>query len=159
MMRIAIQQGVPLVLGRLARDRRGISALEFALALPILLLILGGILDYGRMLWYQAELTQALRSGMQYALKAPSDDYGILTTIRNSTDLYGQPGFLVNTPSRSCTCLSNFAISCSTGLCPSFLPKRQYVTLSARYSFTPVVGRIMGLIPDRAEASLVLRTQ
>ena len=146
-------------LSRLRRDRRGISAVELALALPILLLVVGGIVDHGRMLWYQADLTQALRAGMQHALRSPDDNAGILDAIRASTGLSGAKGFSLGSPSRSCTCLDSIPISCSTGWCVGLLAKREYMTLSASYSFTPVVGTMMGLVPDRAEASLRLRVK
>ena len=45
----------------------GAAAVEFALVLPLLLLILFGIIDFGR--WYNAQitLTQAAREGVRYA--------------------------------------------------------------------------------------------
>jgi hypothetical protein len=42
---------------------RGATAVEFALLLPLLLLIVLGIIDFGRMLNAQVTLTQAAREG------------------------------------------------------------------------------------------------
>ena len=55
------------------RDTRGSTAIEFALVMPVLLLFRGGIIDFGRAFYYRTELDQSLRSGMQYALKAPME--------------------------------------------------------------------------------------
>lgn len=48
--------------GRQARDR-GAAAVEFALLLPVVLLIVFGIIDFGRALNAQITLTQAAREG------------------------------------------------------------------------------------------------
>lgn len=53
------------------RDR-GAAAVEFALVLPVLLLVLCGIVDFGRALHAQVVLTQAAREGARLAaLGAP----------------------------------------------------------------------------------------
>ncbi len=49
-----------------ARDR-GATAVEFALLLPVLLLLLFGIIDFGRALNAQITLTQAVREGARLA--------------------------------------------------------------------------------------------
>ncbi len=56
----------PTARGRTARDR-GSVAVEFALVLPVLLLILFGIIDFGRALNAQIELTGAAREGARLA--------------------------------------------------------------------------------------------
>ncbi len=42
------------------RQRRGANAVEFALTLPIFLLLLGGIVDFGWMFYYKAALNSAV---------------------------------------------------------------------------------------------------
>lgn len=49
------------------RDDRGAAAVEFALVLPLLLLVVFGIFDAGRMLNMQIALTQAAREGVRVA--------------------------------------------------------------------------------------------
>lgn len=49
---------------RLSRQRdRGAAAVEFALVLPMLLLVVFGLIDFGRMLNAQITLTEAAREG------------------------------------------------------------------------------------------------
>lgn len=48
------------------RDR-GATAVEFALTLPILLLLVFGVVDFGRALFTQVTLTQAAREGARLA--------------------------------------------------------------------------------------------
>ncbi len=54
-------------IARLLRDTRGVAAVEFAFAFPVLLLLLVGTLDIGRALWYVSTLDHAAREGARYA--------------------------------------------------------------------------------------------
>jgi Flp pilus assembly protein TadG len=58
--------------GPRARDR-GAAAVEFALVLPLLLLILFAIIDFGRALNAQITLTQAAREGVRLAAEGYPD--------------------------------------------------------------------------------------
>ncbi|GAB2834599.1 TadE/TadG family type IV pilus assembly protein [Lentzea nigeriaca] len=54
------------------RDR-GAAAVEFALVLPVLLLVMCGIIDFGRALHAQVVLTQAAREGARLAALGEPD--------------------------------------------------------------------------------------
>jgi Flp pilus assembly protein TadG len=58
--------------GRPARDR-GAAAVEFALVLPLLLLLVFGLIDFGRALNAQITLTQAAREGARLAALGEPD--------------------------------------------------------------------------------------
>jgi Flp pilus assembly protein TadG len=60
-------------LARNARQDRGAAAVEFALLLPLLLLIVFGIIDFGRALNAQITLTQAAREGARMAALGESN--------------------------------------------------------------------------------------
>jgi Flp pilus assembly protein TadG len=45
-----------------AGDNRGTSALEFALLLPVFLLLFFGAIEFGRMIWTQVTLQQAVQA-------------------------------------------------------------------------------------------------
>jgi len=53
---------------RLARDRRGASAAEFALVLPLLILFLLGIIDVGRLMWTFNQAEKATQVGVRAAV-------------------------------------------------------------------------------------------
>ena len=50
------------------RDQRGASAAEFALVLPLLLLLLFGIIDAGRFMWEYNRAEKATQMGARYAV-------------------------------------------------------------------------------------------
>ena len=56
-----------------ANRDRGAAAVEFALVLPILLLLMCGIVDFGRALHAQVVLTQAAREGARLAALGEPD--------------------------------------------------------------------------------------
>ncbi|GAA6527561.1 TadE/TadG family type IV pilus assembly protein [Intrasporangium sp. DVR] len=47
---------------------RGAAAVEFAILLPVVLLIIGGIVDFGRFFFAKIELTNAAREGARAAV-------------------------------------------------------------------------------------------
>ena len=58
---------------KLGRGQEGSAAVEFALCLFPLLLIVGGILDYGHLWFMQSVLTTASREGARYATRYQTD--------------------------------------------------------------------------------------
>lgn len=54
------------------RARRAANALEFALVAPLLVVLLGGLIDYGWFFWREALAVNALREGVRAgSLKSP----------------------------------------------------------------------------------------
>lgn len=56
-----------LALIRLRRDRRGASAVEFAIILPLLLMLVFGIMEFGRALWTQNALHYSVEQAARCA--------------------------------------------------------------------------------------------
>jgi Flp pilus assembly protein TadG len=75
--------------GRISREE-GVAAVEFALILPVLALLLFGVLEFGRV-WSQYQVYQgAAREGARCAAVKATDfsDCDIQTSIRNAADPY-----------------------------------------------------------------------
>lgn len=53
---------------RLCRDRRGATAVEFALVLPVLLTVLTAVLELGRALWLRQDMQFAVEEAARFAL-------------------------------------------------------------------------------------------
>ena len=64
----------------LFRSDRGSVAVEFALLVPILFLILFGIINFGVLMYNQAVITNGAREGARWAAIHTTDTYGISCT-------------------------------------------------------------------------------
>lgn len=65
----------------LTRSERGQSAVELAFAFPVLLLILMGILDFGRAFYTYVSITNAAREGARYGAAYPADSAGLISQV------------------------------------------------------------------------------
>ncbi|MWV28940.1 TadE/TadG family type IV pilus assembly protein [Aurantiacibacter rhizosphaerae] len=106
-----------IALLRLCRNQRASSAAEFALVLPVFLLLLLGTIDVGRYMWNVGQLEKATQMGTRYAVvtdMVASDlfDYSFATSgnIEQGTVVPQSsfPGISCssNGTAVSCTCLS-----------------------------------------------------
>jgi Flp pilus assembly protein TadG len=110
--------------GKVERER-GAAAVEFALLLPILLIILFGLIDFGRALNAQITLTQAAREGVRLAA-------------------LGEPNVVSRTQAAA-TGLSNVSVTVTA--CPANGQGTSDAEVQTSYSFsflTPV-GSIAGM--------------
>jgi Flp pilus assembly protein TadG len=84
---------------RRGRGQEGSAAVEFAIVLPVLMLLLAGFFDFGWLFYWQQTVTNASRAGARYAVQAnypsgvrtPYVDSQIQTLVNNN---YG-PGLVV----------------------------------------------------------------
>lgn len=67
----------------LKRKEDGQAMLEFALVLPIFLLILCGIIDFGWMFYNQLALNNICREGARYAVVNTADDHSTDEILRH----------------------------------------------------------------------------
>ena len=67
-------------------NEKGTSALEFALVLPVFLLIFFGIIEYGWVMTQKIVLSHAVAAGARAAIKMPDDtsDEDLAITARNA---------------------------------------------------------------------------
>src|SRR5205085_11569246 len=70
-------------IGALARDRSGMSAVEFGLGTPVFLAMLTPVIDVGLAFSQQIRVNQAVEAGAQYATANPYN--GSTTTTCDST--------------------------------------------------------------------------
>jgi Flp pilus assembly protein TadG len=122
---------------RLRADRDGNFIIEFALAMPILFLLLAGLLDLGRYSLEKSAMLQGAREGAQYGIISPTDSSNINTTAQNATGRTDVTA--TNTVFCECSSAPGTAVSCST-TCSGSAVLKKYITVSATAAFTSVLG-------------------
>jgi Flp pilus assembly protein TadG len=125
-------------LRRLSRDRRGNLVIEFALALPILFLLMAGLLDLGRYSLQKSSILQGAREGAQYGSLFPSDSDNINATARNATGLSDVTA--VNEVFCECSSNPGTALASCTTSCTSPAVRKKYVKVTVTRSFDSVLG-------------------
>ncbi len=70
---------------RYIRREKGQSLTEFALVLPVLLIILAGVLDLGRLYYAYMAVTDAAAEGAAYAAIYPDDTAGIYARAQEAS--------------------------------------------------------------------------
>lgn len=133
-------------LNDLHRRESGASAVEFALILPILVALLIGTIDLGRMAWTKMELQTAARAGAAYALVNATKTFDaakVATAVTSATDLTVT---LPAQPSKSYGCPTGVdgasgitTVANNTTPCPlNSTTPGTYVTVQASTTYTPI---------------------
>lgn len=131
---------------------RGVSAVEFALITPVILMAMLGLFDYGMAMYNKIELTSAVRSGAQFAMLDASDIATIQSVVSLATNL--DPTTITVTPTPFCECANGTTITCGNA-CADGSSNRYFLTVSAVHAFTPL------FLPTtlNVTASTTVRTQ
>ena len=127
---------------------KGQSLLEFALILPVLIILLAGVLDLGRLYYAYVSVTDAAAEGATYAAIHPPVDAASTTAIRERAQAASY-GFV------QIDSLDQVTIECPT------VASGASVTVTVNYDFlvvTPFVNLIVsdGVIPLRSVATEVI---
>jgi Flp pilus assembly protein TadG len=118
---------------------KGQAMMEFALLLPVLLILLLGIIEFGRAAYYAIEVADAARAGAQYGSQSLADaaNPGNIAAAaqNNAQDMGG--ALTVNAPQTACVCPGGgVAGSCEAALACCY--PLVYLTVTTTYNFTPL---------------------
>jgi Flp pilus assembly protein TadG len=122
------------ILPRLARDRRGASAVEFGLIAPLLLLLAAGAVDGSRFVVQALQVRAAAQAGADFALKNGWDANGIQTAVTSSTTL---STLTAAAPVEIKACVLNGAVT-QIG-CPASAATGEFVVVAAQNAFRPLL--------------------
>ena len=130
--------------------RRGSTAAEFALVLPVLLVVLFGIIDAGRLMWTLNEGQKAAQVGARVAVVTNLVPSGLLNyTFVSDTNPPGSP---VNGLFGSITCQGSGGTptcSCTTDPCSGAM-----VGTANSTAFAAILSRMQGFYPEVANDNL-----
>ena len=130
---------------RMSAPQKGVAAVEFGLLVILLLMIVGAIIEFGRVFWYYDALTKATRDGARLMSKA---DKAIIASIEvdaardlvvaavNSARV--SPGLTIDNVRVECLNASYSVITCVDG----DAPENVRVTI---INFDVVIGGLMPL--------------
>lgn len=124
---------------RLRADQAGASFIEMAIALPILVLVLGGTAEFGVNYFNKSQLQAAVNAGAQYALRNPTDTAGSRAAI--TAALPATVTGVTTTATFACECNNGTAVSCTTGTCTSGTV-RKIMTLTATRNSVRILSNV-----------------
>ena len=119
------------------RRERGSAMIELALSVVLLLMILTGVIEFGRMFYFAEEVASAARAGVQYALVNPGSASSLTSLQTAATNDAVDTTGLTATASETCECDSGSAVDCTTGTCVSG-SVRTYVKVVAKAPFKTI---------------------
>lgn len=117
----------------LLRSRRGATAVEFALMVPVLSALFIGLASYGLATTRKMELESAARAGAQYALLDATNTSNIQQAVVDSTNA----GITTSDVSvvQSCKCADGTAITCGN-TCTDGSSNQTYMTVTATENYS-----------------------
>jgi Flp pilus assembly protein TadG len=137
----------------LPADERGVFAVEHALIVPFLLLLLSGAIDLGYALNQSSSLSGAARIGAQYAMRFPSDADGIKQVVQQAVSY--DPDSLTISSKLTCECEDGTATAC-TDTCSGTAPFA-YVTVSVSKTYSSPLPTAMMLGITTLSGSAIMR--
>ena len=111
----------------LIKNPSGNVAIEFAIILPIVFLMLSGVLNFGLILANQNQLNAVASVGMLYAFGNSSSPAAVKTAMQNATTNLTP---LTVTATQFCQCSNGTNIACSK-TCTGGVVPGTYVTVTA----------------------------
>lgn len=115
---------------RWSRGRSGQAMVEFALASILFMTIVLGTIDFGRAIYIDSQLTNAVREGARYAQVNPTNTSGIQTTVVGKATGLGLKS-------------GDVTVTCSSGSCTT----GNDVTVRANLQFSFFTQQFLGIGP------------
>jgi Flp pilus assembly protein TadG len=145
------------------RGESGTAAIEFALFLPVLLILLTGTVELGFSAYEAMQVNNAVEAGALYAAKNGYNAASVTSAVTNASVLPAGLSALTATPAPSefCGCPTATGITklgslpCSATAC-SGSPAGTYVQVNASLNHTTIISNSLGL-PTTFTATAVIR--
>ncbi|MCW5731058.1 MAG: pilus assembly protein [Alphaproteobacteria bacterium] len=138
----------------LSGDTGGNVLVEFAFAVPILVTLLIGLVDFGAGVHDMLGLRSAARAGAEFAVARPTDLDGVTAVVLASTDL--KQDAVTVTTTNFCECPNGAAVACD-GTCSGVI--REYVRVRVSQPFAPILPYGHLVMPDEIVGEAVVRVR
>ena len=140
---------------RLWADRDGASAVEFALLVPALVILVIGTVDMGQLAYQYMQVSAAAHAGAQYALRNGWNASAITTAVTGSTPLTVTA---TPAPQQITACVTGGAVvattqtTCSGGGTPG-----TYVQVNVQAAITPLITWSAFNLPTSLSSQAMVR--
>jgi Flp pilus assembly protein TadG len=133
-----------LIFSRMGSRQKGAAVIEFAITLPLLILIFTGMIEFGRLMWNYNALAKATRDAARYLVDEPAPITTAMTvTAQNMVgDAAAAAGVDGLVPA------SDVAIVCN----PSDCANPDTISVNVRYTFT--IGGWVPIINPRSGGTI-----
>ena len=141
-LRTSLRRGLE---GRPYPPRRGQALVEFAILLPVFLLLLVVAVDFGRLFFTYIQINNAAREAANYAIHDPTNTVAITSQANGEKNAQLQRGENAITVSTTCADPAGASIACA--LAEGGTGSGSTVTVNVREPFTfltPIIGSIVG---------------
>ena len=143
-------------------DRRAVMAIEFAVTGPFLILLAGGLADYGIAFWTRGLLASSVAQGAEFASRVGITVVAadVKTVVQQRLSL---PAAGVTVAGPSCYCITGTPASaaaqpcgtaCSSGAMPG-----NYVAITASYNYVPTVPGMSAMVGRTFTSKAMIRLQ
>ena len=147
------------IVHRTMRSRRGTAAVEFALATPLFLILLLGVVDVGFGTYQSMQVQDAAEAGALYAAINGWDSTGISTAVVNATGASGMAASPAPVKFCGCPTTSGLTTVLCTATCTGGVTPGTYVQVNASMPYQ-VTLPFPGLpIPSTLTGQLTIRLQ
>ncbi len=150
--------------GLLKSRSRGVAIIEFALVLPIMMLFLGGVVDFSGAFRERMALSQGVASGANYAfaLSQTYPDQALNTSdIVSATKAASPSGSDVSVVQVTMACAVNGALTpgSSDENCPDGMAPGDYLKIQATHKFQPLFPVYSMLSSTDLSEIVIVRTK
>jgi Flp pilus assembly protein TadG len=114
---------------------RGSAVIELALSVFLLLTVMTGIVEFGRMFYHATEVANAARAGVQWAVVNPGNPNNLTAMQTAATNDAVNITGLTATASETCECDDGSTVNCTSGTCATG-SVRTYVQVVATAPYT-----------------------
>ena len=142
----------------LRRRSRAVAALEFALAAPVMLIFLGGVVDFGLAFYDKSRVAAGVAAGAEYALlnaatvianAASEQSTTIPNFVKNAAGLTSMQVPVTGLNPTACYCITGSppaktATTCGN-TCSDGSKAGTYVFITASYTYHPILPIYSGL--------------
>jgi Flp pilus assembly protein TadG len=134
-------------------DSAGNMAVEFALLLPAVLILLGGLIEFGTVMHASSALESAARAGAHYAFEKGLDKPGIEAAVKGASTY--PPSKLSVASAMVCEC-SGTTVSCTSECTGGYVPFK-FITVQVTAANNPWFPVIEKLVPTSFSGSAVVQ--